>query len=132
MLADLEIDVDVLRGKACAGERGQQGVKLLVHDLRVRTAEGDRREQAALRSREFALVEHMLLLVLARDASIHALEFRNDAPLINEGEAVTVLGLVHVMRGHEDARAAFGQIVDQIPERAARDGIDSGGRFVEK
>ena len=45
---------------------------------------------------------------------------------------MAVLGFVHVMRADEDGVAGGGKLVDQIPEGAARDGVDAGGGLVQK
>ena len=36
------------------------------------------------------------------------------------------------MRGDEDGDAAFGEIVDEIPEASAVDRINAGGRLIEE
>src|SRR2546423_15332224 len=41
-------------------------------------------------------------------------------------------GLVHVMRGDEKRHALAGEFEKQVPQFAARDGIDPCGRFVEE
>ena len=51
---------------------------------------------------------------------------------IDQPQAVTVLGLFHVVRGHEDGYALLGHPVDQVPELPAADRIDARGRLVEK
>ena len=48
------------------------------------------------------------------------------------GDLVTALGLVHVMRGHQDGEALAGERVDLVPEFASRLGVDAGGRLVEQ
>ena len=73
--------MDVLCREPFAGERGEQGLKLLVCDLGVRTAEVKRRKQTALLAHEFTLVEHVFPAVVTGDAPVHPLEFRDDAPL---------------------------------------------------
>ena len=57
---------------------------------------------------------------------------RDNLAAKDERQAVAVLGLLHVMRGDKDGDALLRHLVNQIPELAARDGIDAGGRLVEK
>jgi len=47
-------------------------------------------------------------------------------------ETMTPFGLIHVMRGNEDGEAACGEMVNFIPEVAARLGVDAGRRLVEE
>src|SRR5262245_50342025 len=47
-------------------------------------------------------------------------------------QAVALLGLFEVVRGHEYRGAGVGQAVDHFPESAARQRVDPGGRFVEE
>ena len=57
----------------------------------------------------------------------------DDLPAVHDRDAVAELGLVHVVRGHEDRRA-FGllQRVDVAPDRAAGLGVEADGRLVEE
>ena len=51
---------------------------------------------------------------------------------INVADTATAFGLVHVVRG-DDQRDPLGrQAEEQVPQIAARDRIDAGGRLVEK
>ena len=50
---------------------------------------------------------------------------------LDDRDAVTVLRLVEVVRGHEDREPAR-QIVDQPPELPARQRVDTAGRLVEE
>ena len=62
----------------------------------------------------------------ARRAFGHHAAFRDD------GEAVTAFGLVHVMSGYQDRRAAFGELEQPLPEIAPALRIDRAGRFIEQ
>ena len=58
---------------------------------------------------------------------------RDDAAVIHDGDAVAqALGLIHVVRGENDGAARLLELVDQVPQMAARLGIEAGGRLVEK
>ena len=57
---------------------------------------------------------------------------RNHLAAKDERQPIAVLGLFHVVRGDEDGDALGGHLVNQVPELAARDGIDAGGGLVEK
>ena len=57
---------------------------------------------------------------------------RDHAAAVHQRDAMAVFGFVHVMRGDEDGVAGRGKLVDQLPEVAARDGIDAAGRLVQK
>src|SRR5260221_8065325 len=57
---------------------------------------------------------------------------RRDAPFPHDREPATVLGLVHVMSGHEPRRPARRRGVDHFPELAARDRVYTAGGLVEK
>jgi hypothetical protein len=56
----------------------------------------------------------------------------DQAPAVEEADARGVLGLVHVRRRHDDGQAAVVQLVQHLPELAARQRIDAGGRLVEQ
>ena len=45
---------------------------------------------------------------------------------------MAALGLVHVVRGDQEGQALAGELVDLLPEIAARLRIDAGGRLVEQ
>jgi hypothetical protein len=45
---------------------------------------------------------------------------------------ITAFRLVHVMRCHKKSHAFAGELEEQIPKLATRDGIDSSRRFVEE
>src|SRR5450830_913358 len=54
-------------------------------------------------------------------------------PVEDEGEAVALFGLVHVVRRDEDRHPARGgELVDEVPEEAAALRVDASGRFVEE
>src|ERR1035438_8558353 len=54
-------------------------------------------------------------------------------PVENEGEAITLLGLVHVVRRDEDRHPARGrELVNQVPEEAPALRVDAAGRLVEE
>ena len=46
--------------------------------------------------------------------------------------AVAAVGLVHVRRRDDNGQAARLQVAKQIPEFAARDGVDAGRRLIEE
>ncbi len=52
--------------------------------------------------------------------------------LADKAHPLAELGLVHVVGGDQDGHALAGHVVDELPELAAADGVDAGGRFVEK
>ena len=52
--------------------------------------------------------------------------------LVHESDAMAALGLVEIRRGDEDGEALRRQVGEDIPELAARDGIDAGGWLVEQ
>src|SRR5258707_134846 len=52
------------------------------------------------------------------------------AALRDVADLMAALGLVHVVRAHEDGDAARGEAVDHVPELAPRLGIDIGGDVV--
>src|SRR5258706_4115536 len=51
---------------------------------------------------------------------------------IHQRDAMAILGFVDVMRGDEDGAAGGGELIDQIPKTAARDGVDAASGFVEE
>ena len=57
----------------------------------------------------------------------------DDLAVVHDGDAIAeALGLVHVVRGENDGAAAPLEVVDQVPQMAARLGIEAGGGLVEK
>jgi hypothetical protein len=56
----------------------------------------------------------------------------DDPPLVDEHNAVAIFGLIHVMRRHQDGDTVGGEVMNQIPEAAAGDRIDAGGRLIQK
>jgi hypothetical protein len=57
----------------------------------------------------------------------------DDAPVAEDGESVgESLGLLHVMRGQEDALAKRPQVADCLPGLAARGRVEAGRRLVEE
>ncbi len=65
------------------------------------------------------------------------LEFRGRAigdelAVVNVGDVAAAFGFVHVVRGDEKSDALAGKFKEQIPKLAAGDGIDAGGRLIEK
>ena len=57
---------------------------------------------------------------------------RDELRHVDVADAAAALGLVHVVRGDEEGDALAGELEEQIPQRAARDGIDAGGGLVEE
>ena len=55
-----------------------------------------------------------------------------DLTVYHDGDTVAILRLVHIVGGDKDRNASFGSLVDQLPELAAGDGIDTSGRFVQE
>ena len=51
---------------------------------------------------------------------------------INQRQAMAVFRFVHVVRGDQNGMAGFGKLIDQVPEAAARDGIDARSGLVQK
>ena len=51
---------------------------------------------------------------------------------MNDGDAMTVLRFVEVMRRDQHGDALARQLADEIPELPARERIDAAGGFVEK
>ena len=51
---------------------------------------------------------------------------------LDDGDAMTVLRLVKVMRRHQHRHAVPREIADQVPESSSRERIDAAGRLVEK
>ena len=56
----------------------------------------------------------------------------DDAPVGEIDDALAALGLVHVVGRDEHGQAVAGHVVDQVPELAARLGVDAGRRLVEQ
>src|SRR5882762_9040090 len=52
--------------------------------------------------------------------------------VVDVGNVAAAFGFVHVVRGNKKSDALPGKLEKKIPELAARDGVDAGGRFVEK
>ena len=57
---------------------------------------------------------------------------RHDPPLVEEREARGVLGLVHVGGRNDDREPLVVERVQDLPELAARNGVDARRRFVEE
>jgi hypothetical protein len=51
---------------------------------------------------------------------------------MQQGDAIAMLGLVHVVRGDQDGAALAGQTVDEVPEVAARGGVHTARRLVQQ
>src|SRR4029077_14409912 len=51
---------------------------------------------------------------------------------LNQRNAIAAIGLVHVRRRHDDRQPGRFQPAEQIPELAARHGVEAGRRLVEK
>ena len=57
----------------------------------------------------------------------------DDRALVDDGDAVAVLGLVHVVGGHEDRDVlALLELADVAPDRAARLRVEADGGLVEE
>ena len=56
----------------------------------------------------------------------------DDVPVGEIDDAVAALGLVHVVGRDQHGEAFAGEVVDHVPELAARLGVDAGGRLVEQ
>ena len=57
----------------------------------------------------------------------------DERPVEDEGQAVALLGLVHVVRRHEHRHAPLrGELVDQVPEEPPAAGVDAARRLVEE
>src|SRR5258706_4780986 len=56
----------------------------------------------------------------------------DELAVINVSDVAAALGLVHIVRGDEERDAVAGKLEEQIPELAARDGVDAGGGLVEE
>ena len=115
--------------------------------FRVRTLRIEQRVQAIAELRD-AL--HVVLAVerVARSShvvgfdldddrvdGIHQLARRalgHEATAIENGEAVTALRFVHVVRRHQDRRAAVDQLEQAFPEVATTLRVDGAGRLVEQ
>ena len=55
-----------------------------------------------------------------------------DASALDEGDAVAAVGFVHVRRRDDDREATARERRQQVPELAARYGVDAGRRLVEE
>src|SRR5712691_3120232 len=51
---------------------------------------------------------------------------------VNVGDMAAALGFVHVVSGDEEGDAVTGKLEEEIPELAARDGVDAGRWLVEE
>src|SRR5216684_949445 len=51
---------------------------------------------------------------------------------INVGDVAATLGFVHVVSGDEEGDAVTGKLEEEIPDLAARDGVDAGRWLVEE
>ena len=51
---------------------------------------------------------------------------------VDVAEPAAALGLVHVVGGDEEGDALAGESEEEVPERAAGDGVDAGGGLVEE
>jgi hypothetical protein len=51
---------------------------------------------------------------------------------VDVAEAAAALGLVHVVGGDEEGDTLAGELEEEVPEGAAGDGVDAGGRLVEE
>src|SRR5258708_418489 len=56
----------------------------------------------------------------------------NELAEINVSDVAAALGFVHVMRGYEKGDAVAGKLEEEIPELAARDGVDAGSGLIEE
>src|SRR6266404_992611 len=56
----------------------------------------------------------------------------DELAVINVSDVAAALGLVHIVRGDEERDAVAGKLEEQIPELAARDGIDAGRGLIEE
>src|ERR1700722_9075487 len=68
----------------------------------------------------------LLALELGRGAESH------QPAVVDEHDAITVLGLVHVMSGHEDGGSCSAHALNHLPELAPGNWIDARGGLVEK
>src|SRR6476619_6129003 len=57
---------------------------------------------------------------------------RREAAGMDDRNAMAMLGFVEVMGGDEHRGPALRQIVDEVPELAAGDGVDAAGRLVQE
>ena len=55
-----------------------------------------------------------------------------DLAVDHDGKTVAILGLVHIVGGHEYGDAFGGGFVDEVPELAAGGGIDTTSGLVEE
>ena len=55
-----------------------------------------------------------------------------DLSIYHDGDTVAILRLVHIVGGDKDRNTPFGSLVDQLPELAAGDRIDTSGRFIQE
>ena len=56
----------------------------------------------------------------------------DEPPGVHEREAPALRGLLHVVRGDEQRHALAGEVVEQVPEVAARHRVDAARGFVEE
>ena len=112
------------RGVAAADvQRGAEG-----HDLL------DRRQRRALAppGRGRSLADHRPGVQRWLAITSRAVPCASRLAVGDVGEPMAALGFVHVMRADQHREAARGELVDFLPEIAARLGIDAGGRLVEQ
>jgi hypothetical protein len=56
----------------------------------------------------------------------------HDSALVHDRDATAELGLVHVMGGYEEGEPLVGETIEQFPEPAPKDRIDTARRFIQK
>src|SRR6266851_340581 len=56
----------------------------------------------------------------------------DELAVVNVSDVAAALGFVHVMRGDEKGDAMAGKLEEEIPELAARDGVDAGSGLIEE
>src|SRR5579872_5234219 len=57
---------------------------------------------------------------------------RDEIAFVDITKRRAALGLIHIVRRHEQSHAAAREVEEQIPQVAARDRIDAGGGFVQE
>ena len=78
-----------------------------------------------------AHLEHLAAGVLADEGGRGALG--HDLALVDDDEAVAqLLGLIHVVRGEDEGRAALLEAEQAVPQDVARLRVEPGGRLVEQ
>ena len=111
-----------------AGSSGPD-VRALAEGLHVRHAR-DRCEKLGRRPRRVG--DHFEDLPAQRVLEALGPIDRQHAPLVQQHDPRAPLGLVQVRRGHDDREATREELGQQLPELAARHGIDARGRLVEQ